>query len=75
MKSWIQQLAEEYVSKILSEESKSLEAVVKKHLETFKVSSEDLKTNIDKIASAIQEEHFPGMEIEKIKDELRKQAT
>lgn len=56
----------------LSEEKKeSLKAVVKKHIETFSVSSKDLSTHIDKIAEAIQEEHFPNTDIEDIKKELK----
>jgi len=70
MKSWIQQIAESYHN--LHEEEKSLEAVVKKHIDTFNVSSQDLATHADKIAAAIQEEHFPNMDIEKIKTELEK---
>lgn len=74
MKSWIQLLAESYFSIYEEKESKSLESVVKKHIETFGVSSSDLNTHINKIAAAIKEEHFPDMDIEKIKAELEKYA-
>jgi hypothetical protein len=72
MKSWIEHLAENYHN--LHEEEKSLEAVVKKHIDTFNVSAKDLATHADKIAAAIKEEHFPKMDIEKIKAELQKYA-
>lgn len=72
MKSWVHLITETYHG--LHEEKESLEAVVKKHIDTFNVSAEDLSTHMDKIAAAIQEEHFKNMDIEKIKKELAKYA-